>query len=237
MEKEFLVNFCERKQIVTVAYDENIYECIKRQFGFEAEFVLQNFDKEWDEWLDVFNVEDIPNRTVLKCVFSRPLESDISTPGLCSSRDIPISQSDSTDILSDHESSSSGEILVGHSMKRKKYHLEIDCDKKSDSEPETNIASPSITQYLRNKWPNNFSIDERSFSKCLHHALNTEKPLNWSQKRELLEVIFARIQSYTEYPSKLQRHQVAVELVSKYPYLKETLGSGTVVGKNSSKIR
>lgn len=208
MEKEFLVKFNDNQKIVKVEESDNLAQKIKEAFEIKdktAAFILQNYDKEWDDWIDVSNFDEIPNRTILRCIIKasavNTLEPKIvstteSHDNYCSF----LNDTDSTETVESDESSStcSGEMVVG-------------------------VTLPS----LKGKWPDKFGIPENKFSEGLKVALNSEKTLNWSQKRELMEVVASQILKYTDTPNKMQRKQVALELIAKYPYLKEVLGSGT----------
>ncbi|XP_033097595.1 uncharacterized protein LOC117101677 [Anneissia japonica] len=199
MEKEFLVKCNESQKIISVKATDDLVSVIKNTFVIkEADVILQNYDKEWDDWIDVSDFDKIPNRTVLRCISLKPSSDQVSAaPSLSQSTEESAVDSDATEIL--------------------------ESDLSTDSEEMLDVPNG----YLKGKWPNKFPIDEMKFSQSLKEALKNKVCLMWNQKRELLDVIAKEIQKYTDSPSKIQRHQIALELISKYPHLRETLGSGT----------
>ncbi|PIK41628.1 Uncharacterized protein BSL78_21517 [Apostichopus japonicus] len=205
MEKEFLVKFKEHQKIITIKETDDIVKIIQETFEIEqTEMILQNYDKEWDDWIDVSNFGQIPNRTVLRCIIPKALSTVTTLETTVNPTPEPpdndsLNDTDTTEILeSDDSSTGSEELIVG-----------------------------STLSSLKGKWPDKFVIPEKRFSDNLKVALNTQKTLLWSQKRELMDVIANELIKYTDSPSKVQRKQIALELITKYKHLKEVLGSGT----------
>ena len=82
MAKEFLVKFKQNQKIVSVGEEDNLRNVMKETFGLKNDdFIIQNFDKEWDDWIDVSDISQVPNRTILRCVIPVPEKpSSVSSP-------------------------------------------------------------------------------------------------------------------------------------------------------------
>ncbi|KAJ8021090.1 hypothetical protein HOLleu_40860 [Holothuria leucospilota] len=107
MEKELLVKFNGSQKIVALKESDDILKIIQEKFGIQqTHIILQNYDKEWDDWLDVSSFEEIPNRTVLRCVVPKLLSTETV---------VEVNKPDDTDILKlqSDSSTSSEEIIVG----------------------------------------------------------------------------------------------------------------------------
>lgn len=78
-------------------------------------------------------------------------------------------------------------------------------------------------------------IFHENFSNSLKTALEHESELTWKLKHTLLEEICFKMKELTLYPTSEMYNDIAKELVTRYPYLKESIGSGYGGWKQSLK--
>lgn len=123
MEKEFLVKFKEHQKIITIKETDDIVKIIQETFEIEqTEMILQNYDKEWDDWIDVSNFGQIPNRTVLRCIIPKALSTVTTLETTVNPTPEPpdndsLNDTDTTEILeSDDSSTGSEDTSVGSTL-------------------------------------------------------------------------------------------------------------------------
>lgn len=102
-----------------------------------------------------------------------------------------------------------------------------------DMEPESSgrteaATRPTSAPTVKKPWPKYFNFSE-IFSENLHLSIASVTPnqvLRWQIKHELLCRLSDEIVQYTLYPTKMQIQGVARDLITKYPNLRDPLGSG-----------
>lgn len=166
MEKELLVKFNGSQKIVSLKESDDILKVVQERFSIQrTEIILQNYDKEWDDWLDVSSLEEIPNRTVLRCVVPKQLSTetavDVNNPKMPE----PHESFDNDDHTDDTEI------------------LELQSDSPTSSE-EMIVGITSTS--LKAKWPDKFLIEEKKFSLSLKEALKSKTCLLWDQKKGIV---------------------------------------------------
>lgn len=59
---------CQNHKVIKIKETDDLSEVIKESLKITHNILVQNYDKEWDEWVDVSSFADIPKRTILRCL-------------------------------------------------------------------------------------------------------------------------------------------------------------------------
>ncbi len=171
--------------------------------------ILQQRDSTYEMYvdLDADVFESLPDKSVLKCIMQPTYATQILdlAPAM-SSQDINI------DIATEEQ------VLVVNNADRGFSEHEP---------PSTSTAPNNISK--KPVWPSSVIIRTEKFSHKLETALNTMKPgecLSWDTKREFVRHLTEKIFRFTTYPERQQIQMVAQAVVTKYPVLRDTIGSG-----------
>ena len=173
---------------------EDLIGEIRRHFAVSGNFRLQYRDAEFDnEFVNLTVTSEIKDKCTVKVIYLTN-ESDASAHQTASSFDSSfLSSSSDTDILSSHESSSSGPSL------------------RSQPWP-TNFQIPEFSYEVQ------IQLD-----KANQAFYNSGTLLNPSTKlkSDILDGLASEIVKYKVYPSSAEFDDVALALITKYPCLKE----------------
>lgn len=92
----------------------------------------------------------------------------------------------------------------------------------------TEIVSKETAEIVLNlkdkHWPIKILLPYEDFSKPLKKALDEQKDLKWDMSKELIGHLANYCFQYSKYPSKIQRQQICLSLVERYPHLKSNIG-------------
>lgn len=85
------------------------------------------------------------------------------------------------------------------------------------------ISSPSGSA---NQFPQPFHLKQSMFTPSVWNSLIGGDTLTWPEKRCLVRDLASQIRKYSLYPTSEKYEEVAKALISKFPQLTETIGSG-----------
>lgn len=170
--------------------------CIDRTVSI----IIQFFNEVWQEYIDVQKDENILPGKKYRIVLDTPkvLYIENSVPDCAESK----SSSHITEPFFTDERNASGS-----------------CE---SSEPDLFAAATPQSSFPLD----NFTIPAKDFSSRLRQALQDEVPLPRVLRSELIHTICSSVVKHSKYPTSVMVTDMARAIVSKYPYLKESIGTG-----------
>ncbi|KAK3891255.1 hypothetical protein Pcinc_004852 [Petrolisthes cinctipes] len=157
-----------KKKIVEVEEKKQVPSAIVKEFNInhEGELSLQYFDSSWDDWLDVDNLEQLPDKAKLQA----------------------------TIVLSLNEEGEKSEQINCATLSWS--GMTPDMPKLQPPSSPVCLESSSHSSQHRNQWPVPFPIKESMFRRAVWDKLNKKVPLNQVERGYVLDGIYEECVRY-----------------------------------------
>ncbi|KAK3859671.1 hypothetical protein Pcinc_034239 [Petrolisthes cinctipes] len=195
--------------IVEVEEKKQVPSAIIKEFNInhEGELSLQYFDSSWDDWVDVDNLEQLPDKAKLQA----------------------------TIVLSLNEEGEKSEQINCATLSWS--GMTPDMPKLQPPSSPVCLESSSHSSQHRNQWPVPFPIKESMFRRAVWDKLNKKVPLNQVERGYVLDGIYEECVRYCMYLDSFKYQLVLTSLLETFPYLQEGLPTDDAMGLWKNRLR